>query len=315
MKNINVVSLFSGIGGIDIGFMQERFNIIWANEKDFAACITYRYNFTNNHLVEKDIKKIDLKSIPSCDVIIAGFPCQPFSIAGKQKGFEDERGNMIFEIIKIVKNKHPRIVFLENVANLLNHDNGKTISKILNEFFLIGYKVKYKVMSAIHYGNIPQTRNRIYFVAFLYDSDYNKFTFPCEIQLNNKIEDIIDRTKRKDNINYYSFNSKLFVKLKRAIVDQSSIYQIKDIGIIKVKKNFCPTLTANMGTYPDRIPIVIDDYGIRTLTIEECLKFQGFPNDFCFPKSISRSQKYKLLGNSVCISVVNRIAQSIYSLF
>ena len=123
---MRVASLFSGIGGIDLGFQQAGFDIVWANEFDKDAARTYRKNLGGEHLVEKDIRAVDVTSIPDFDVLVAGFPCQPFSSAGKQKGFQDPRGNLFFEIARVVEAKRPSVVFLENVSNLVQHDDGKT---------------------------------------------------------------------------------------------------------------------------------------------------------------------------------------------
>ena len=167
---MRVCSLFSGIGGIDLGFMQAGFEIVWANEFDKDAAHTYRHNFGNAHLVEKDIRQIDAHTIPDFDVLVAGFPCQPFSILGRQKGFKDPRGNLFFEIAKIVEAKRPQVVFLENVSNLIQHDDGKTFLAIYNALVPYGYTFKYRVMDAIDYGNVPQHRTRIFIVAFLLGS-------------------------------------------------------------------------------------------------------------------------------------------------
>ena len=141
-----VCSLFSGIGGIDLGFQQAGFDIVWANEIDSAACKTYRHNFENAPLVEGDIHKISADSIPEFDVLTAGFPCQPFSIAGLQKGFKDRDGNHFFEITRIIDAKRPKVVFLENVPNLMEHDNGKTFLVIYNGLAQFGYSVYYRVL-------------------------------------------------------------------------------------------------------------------------------------------------------------------------
>ena len=121
-----VASLFAGIGGICLGFKQAGFDIVWANEIDAAACKTYRYNFGSEYLVEQDIRSVKADNIEDFDVLAGGFPCQPFSIAGRQRGFDDRRGNLFFEITRIVDCKRPKIVFLENVPNLMEHDDGKT---------------------------------------------------------------------------------------------------------------------------------------------------------------------------------------------
>ena len=143
-----VCSLFSGIGGIDLGFKQGGFDIVWANEFDSAACRTYRHNFGDVYLVEADVRNVSATDIPDFDVLTAGFPCQPFSIAGRQKGFEDKRGNLFFEITRIVDAKRPKIIFLENVPNLMEHDEGRTFLVIFNSLAQFGYSVYYKVMAA-----------------------------------------------------------------------------------------------------------------------------------------------------------------------
>ena len=144
MNHIYTVgSLFSGIGGIDLGFQQAGFNVVWANEIDKDACKTYRLNFPSTTLIENDIRTVDANSLPKVDIITAGFPCQSFSVCGNQKGFCDNRGNLFFEIMRIVDTVIPKIIFLENVANLVNHDNGRTFNTIHN------YPLFYKIISDI----------------------------------------------------------------------------------------------------------------------------------------------------------------------
>ena len=304
--------MFAGIGGICLGFKQAGFDIVWANEKDRAACNTYRYNFGNRWLHEGDIKTIHMEDIPDMDVLTAGFPCQPFSIAGKQQGFCDPRGNLFFEIARVVDTKRPKAIFLENVSNLIEHDNGRTFLVIYNSLVQFGYFVKYRVMDAHLYGNIPQPRSRIYIAAFNDINLCNSFEFPEEISLTCTINDIIDRHEKKHDIYYYQVDSKVIEKYGNQINNSNYIYRISDKGLIRVREHFCPTLTANMGTYPDRVPIVCDDYGIRRLTLRECLDFQGFPQDFRFPNTITIRDAYKQIGNSVCVPVIKRIAIELF---
>lgn len=304
--------MFAGIGGICLGFKQAGFDIAWANEKDRAACSTYRYNFGDSWLREGDIKTIHTEDIPDMDILTAGFPCQPFSIAGKQEGFSDPRGNLFFEIARIVDAKRPKAIFLENVSNLIEHDNGRTFLVIYNSLVQFGYFVKYRVMDAHLYGNIPQPRSRIYIAAFNDINLCNSFEFPEEIMLTCTINDIIERSEKKHDIYYYQADSKVIAKYGNQIKDSSYIYRISDKGLIRVREHFCPTLTANMGTYPDRVPIVCDDYGIRRLTLRECLDFQGFPQDFRFPNTITIHDAYKQIGNSVCVPVIKRIAMELF---
>ena len=307
---MKVCSLFSGIGGIDLAFKQAGFEIVWANEFDRDAAKTYRHNFGGDHLVERDIKSVKTEDIPDFDVLVAGFPCQPFSIAGKQKGFDDPRGNLFFEIARIVKDKRPPVIFLENVANLLQHDDGKTFLTIYNALVPFGYTFKYRVMDAIEYGNVPQHRTRIFIVAFLDNDKCEQFEFPDKLKLTVKLNDILVRNAKHDSSYYYTDNSVYYEDLERIVTDKSALYKIYDSGVSGKAYYVCPTLTANMGTFPDRVPIIKDDYGIRKITPYECLALQGFPKEYRFPK-IPMASAYKQCGNSVVVPVIRRIAEKI----
>lgn len=307
---MRVCSLFSGIGGIDLGFQQAGFDIVWANEFDKDAAATYRYNFGNEHLVEKDIRKVDADEIPDFDLLAAGFPCQPFSIMGFRKGFRDPRGNLFFEITRIAEAKKPKVVFLENVANLLEHDDGKSFLTVYNALAPQGYVFRYQVMDAIEYSNIPQYRTRIFIVAFQDEIVCNKFAFPEKIKLTAQLNDFIVRDRKHDDSYYYNSSSFYYEDLKRIVTDKNALYKIYDSGVSKKAHYLCPTLTANMGTYPDRVPVVLDDFGIRKITPYECLALQGFPSDYRFPK-IPMASAYKQCGNSVVVPVIKRIAEQI----
>ncbi len=306
---MNVGSVFSGIGGIDLGFEQAGFEIAWANDIDAEACKTYRHNFPNTYLIEVDVRDINPSTLPDIDVLISGFPCQPFSIMGYRRGFKDPRGNLFFEISRFIDVKRPRVVFLENVQNLMEHDNGKTFLVIYNTLAQFGYSVKYKVINATDV-NIPQNRARIFIVAFLNIDDCDRFAFPEAVPLEATIDDIIDRSVKHDDIYYYGSDIRYFQTLNAKIVDKTGIYRIDDSGIATRKWEICPTLKANMGTYHDRVPIIRDDFGIRKLTPMECLAFQGFPREFTF-KGISLESAYKQCGNSVVVPVIRRIAEQI----
>ena len=216
MDKSKVGSLFSGIGGIDLGFEQAGFEIAWANDMDASACKTYRHNFPNTHLIESDVRDIDPRTLPDIDVIVAGFPCQPFSIMGYRRGFKDPRGNLFFEISRFIDIKRPRVVFLENVRNLMEHDNGKTFLVIYNTLAQFGYSVKYNVINATDV-NIPQNRARIFVVAFLNIEDCDRFAFPEAMSLDATIEDIIDRSIKHDDIYYYGSSSRYFKELDAAV--------------------------------------------------------------------------------------------------
>jgi DNA (cytosine-5)-methyltransferase 1 len=229
---------------------------------------------------------------------------------GRKKGFKDPRGNLFFEIARVLKEKKPPIVFLENVANLLEHDDGKTFLVIHKTLAELGYFLRYKVLDAKEYGNVPQTRRRIYIVAFLDENLCGKFRYPEPIQRSVNINDLIDRSVMADDKYYYTESSFYYEDLQRIVKDKRAIYKIEDPGVLEHKYYVCPTLTANMGTYHDRVPVIKDDFGIRKITPRECLSLQGFPNEFNF-SGISLNSAYKQVGNSVCVPVIKRIAEQI----
>ena len=307
---MKVCSLFSGIGGIDLGFMQAGFEIVWANEFDRDAARTYRHNFGNEHLVEKDIRKVDATTIPDFDVLVAGFPCQPFSILGKQRGFDDSRGMLFYEIERVVKAKRPQVIFLENVANLIEHDDGKTFLTVYNTLVPYGYSFRYRVMDAIEYGNVPQHRTRIFIVAFLDNDKCERFEFPEKIKRTTKLNDIIKRSERHDKSYYYTESSEYYDDLNKVAHDKQALYRIFEKGVSAKPYYVCPTLVASMGAFMHRVPVVRDDYGIRMITPYECLALQGFPEDYRFPK-IPIASAYKQCGNSVVVPVIRRIAENI----
>ena len=306
----SICSLFSGIGGIDLGFIQAGFDVAWANEMDAAACKTYRHNFKHLKLVEGDIKKIPANEIPDFDVLTAGFPCQPFSIAGLQKGFKDRDGNLFFEITRIIDTKRPKVVFLENVPNLIEHDDGKTFLVIYNGLAQFGYAVYYRVLASNDYGNLPQIRKRIYIVAVREDIADRVYQYPEPVELTLKSNDIINRSVRQHDIYYYT-EGKMYDRLIAHMKDRKAIYRITDTEVRWTKNQMCPTLTANMGTHKDRVHVVWDNYGVRKMTLREGLDFQGFPKDFYFPKTITIEDAYKQIGNTVSVPVIRRLAESI----
>lgn len=303
-------SMFAGIGGICLAFRNAGADIIWANEIDKFACMTYRENFGHDYLVESDIKDIGAELIPDFDILTAGFPCQAFSVAGYRKGFRDERGALFFEILRIMEEKRPRVAFLENVKNLIGHDNGRTFKNIIRCLEDCGYIPYYRVLNTMDYGNIPQNRERTYIIAFRDKTDAENFLFPEAVPLKRLIGDIIDTSSRKDESFYYEQNWLHYDKLKESMKNKNTAYQWRRTYVRENKSEVCPTLTANMGTGGHNVPLIIDDFGFRKLTPDECLKFQGFPSEFKFA-AISNNNMYKQAGNSVSVPVVQRIAENI----
>ena len=309
MTSLKVGSLFSGIGGIDLGFIQAGHQILWANEMDRDACKTYRTNFPDTMLIEGDIRKTDAKKLPHVDIITAGFPCQPFSVCGKQKGFEDNRGNLFFEIMRFVDDIQPEIVFLENVANLTKHDNGHTFNIIYNELASRDYYIRYLVADACDYG-IPQHRTRTYILAFRDYEQCQNYRFPEKVRLTKHIFDVIDKSAKVDSSFYLPENTPNYQRMAKAIIDDNQIYRFSDYGIQAGKDGISFTLKANMGTWYDREPVIKDNYGIRKLTPQECLLLMGFPKEFTFP-NIPIKSAYKQVGNSVCVPVIKSIVITI----
>ncbi len=181
---------------------------------------------------------------------------------GYQRGFKDPRGNLFFEIARIAKKMKPKVILLENVKNLVYHDNGRTFITIFNTLAYLGYEIKYAMLNACTHGNIPQERNRTFIATFLNLDMLNSISFPKEIELTISIEDIIDRTVKHSNIYYYNSNSKYYDLLNRRIQGKTGIYRIDDSGVAMRKYELSPTLKANMGIYHDRVPIIRDDFGI-----------------------------------------------------
>lgn len=308
MYTIN--SFFSGVGGIDLGFeMTKNFKVIWANEIDVNASKTYALNFSNT-LITEDIKKIESNDVPNADIFIAGFPCQAFSVAGYKKGFEDERGILFFDLLRIIKEHKPRVVFLENVKNLVGHDNGNTFRVIKESLEFYGYKVRDKVLNAKDYGNIPQNRERIYIVAFIDPIDYMNFDYPDSIPLEKTIKDMIDYSVDDQQYIYTQEKYESYEEIKKSVLKKNTVYQWRRKYVRENKSNVFPTLTANMGTGGHNVPLILTDKCIRKLTPRECFNVQGYPLNFKLP-NISNSHLYKQAGNSVVVPVIERIAQNI----
>lgn len=313
--NFNCASFFAGVGGIDKGFEMSGFKTIYANEFDKNAATTFKANFPDVKVDICDIRDLDeSKDIPDFDIMLAGFPCQAFSIAGYRQGFDDEkgRGNLFFELLRIIKKKKPKVIFLENVKNLVSHDNGNTFNIINESLSALNYHIKPMVLNASNYGNVPQTRERIYLVCFKSKKHYKNFDFPKPIKLDKSLADFIDFNTPQEEKFYYTEKCPFYNTLKEDITHSETCYQWRRIYVRENKSNLCPTLTANMGTGGHNVPIIKTYSGkIRKLTPRECFNLQGFPREFVLPEKLSNSALYKQAGNSVVVTVINRIADAI----
>ncbi|MCH8534964.1 MAG: DNA (cytosine-5-)-methyltransferase [Flavobacteriaceae bacterium] len=307
------IDLFAGIGGFRLALQNIGGKCIYSSEWNEAAKVTYQTNF--GEIPFGDITLNTTKSfIPEkFDVLCAGFPCQAFSIAGYRKGFTDTRGTLFFDIQKIVENHRPKVVFLENVKNLVSHDKGKTfqvICEILEK--KLGYKVFYQVLNTKDHANVPQNRERIFIVAF--DPNqveaYFNFTFPPKIERTKTIHNYLTKGKQAEKY-YYKKSHKYYPKLEEAMTNKDTMYQWRRVYVRENKSGVCPTLTANMGAGGHNVPLIRDDFGIRKLTPKECFALQGFPVEQYQLPDLANGKLYMQAGNSVTTPLVERVARQI----
>ena len=305
------VSLFSGIGGFDLGFMYAGFNIIWANDFDKYACQTYKANVSKN-IVCGDIR-IEKENIPAHDVLIGGFPCQPFSTLGKLEGFNDEeRGTLLFEIKEIIRKHKTKVVVLENVKNIMNHDSGKTFKKIIHELESLGYVCFHHVFNSADYG-VPQRRNRCYIVAFLGEYfNTPDFEFPVKQKLTVTTQDLLD-----EDVEEKYFLSK---KIVGTIMGKGTKNYIVEPTIdLPISKTLTATMAKMHRASQDNYVTDQKNYekycgedrvNIRKLTPNECRKLQGFPSDWV--QVVSDCQAYKQFGNAVTVNVSYALAKLLF---
>lgn len=319
-NKFNIAAFFSGVGGIELGFEQtNEFRVVYANEFDKYARETYSLNYPDTKLDDRDIhivpadEVVDQDGNGNIDIIVGGFPCQAFSIAGYRKGFEDDRGDLFFELLRIIEAKKPKAIFIENVKNMVSHDHGNTFKVIREALTENNYFIKWKVLNGKDYGNVPQNRERIYIVGFDNKEAYDLFEFPEEIKLTTTLRDIIDFEGVKDELYYYrKGKQRFFDDLKLTMTSQDTVYQWRRQYVRENKNGVVPTLTANMGTGGHNVPLILTDSGeIRKLTPKETFNVQGYPKSFKIPENVSNGQLYKQAGNSVVVPVIKRIATNI----
>jgi len=307
-KEFRTLDLFAGVGGIRLGFENAGFKTVFANDFSKFCKITYDLNFKDTPLIVEDINKINISEIPEFNILLGGFPCQPFSIAGYRQGFKDEknRGNLFFKIAEVIKERKPEAILLENVKNLKNHDKGNTFRIIRKILENLGYNLKAEVLNCMTHGNIPQNRERIFIAGFLDKEKAEKFKFPEKIPLKRSFREFI--AKEADEKYYYN-NKPLYTRIKNDINSEYSVYQWRRKYVRTNKHGVVPTLTANMGLGGHNVPIIKNHKGIRKLTPKECFMLQGFPETFKIP-NIADSKLYHQAGNSVTVPVINRIAEN-----
>lgn len=306
---IKFIDLFAGIGGMRLGFEAAGAECVLTCEINEDALKTYKANFKSNlwHSYHNDILSLTKSITPSHDILVAGFPCQPYSIAGLRKGLKDERGGDVFlAILRILKEKTPRAFLLENVKGMLNHENGETFKYMVEQLADCGYSIRQEVLNSKDHANVPQNRERVFLVGFRSKNASELFRFPGKIKLRKSIHDCLESNRVDDHF-YYDERFDCFSEIKKSVVSKDTLYQWRRKYVRENKSNACPTLTANMGSGGHNVPLVLDDFGVRKLTPRETANFQGFPKSFNLPQ-IANSKLYHQFGNSVTVPLIKRIA-------
>lgn len=297
------VDLFAGIGGIRIPFTELGGKCVFSSEWDKAAQISYSYNF--GEVPFGDITKINSDSIPKHDVLLAGFPCQAFSIIGKMKGFADTRGTMFFEVARILQHHQPKAILLENVKQLVSHDGGKTFKVILDTLAELGYSVKWKILNALDFG-LPQKRERVIIVGFKSAAACEQFNFdfePIAYNLASVLED-------DKNVDSSLFASDMILDKRRKRVEGKnvfypSVWHENKSGNISILPYACALRTGASYNY-----LLINGY--RRPSSRELLRFQGFPEKFKI--EVSHQEIRRQTGNSVAVPMIRAVAKKIIQL-
>lgn len=299
-RTLKFIDLFAGIGGIRIPFDELGYKCVFSSEWDKAACDTYQANFGERPA--GDITKIAAKDIPAHDLLLAGFPCQAFSIIGKRLGFADTRGTMFFEIERILEYHRPPYIFLENVRQLVSHDSGRTFKVILDRLDKLGYKVKWKILNALDFG-VPQKRERVIIVGFLSQEDYDLFNFDFKKKKYN-LADILEKDEDVDPKLFASdeIRKKRQERVKDKDVFYPSIWHENKAGNISIHDHACALRTGASYNYQ-----LVNGY--RRPSSRELLRLQGFPDTFKIV--VSHNEIRRQTGNSVAVPMIREVAKKI----
>ena len=320
-------ALFAGLGGFILATEKLGIKTLFANDVDKNCIKTINTNFPSIYTDDTDIRELSLKKFLNdneIDLMTAGFPCQSFSVAGDNLGFDDPRGKLFFEIGRLIRdlNHFPKVILLENVPNLKNYNSGERLAVIIRELRSMGYWVGQHNslnLNTLKHAGSPQSRERLFIIA-LHSKSFksNRITIESfEERTPRDLWKIVDRTERKSDYYYLNEENKYYQMLKKSILKngKNHLYQVRRSIIRAVpQEGICPTLTANMGLGGHNVPFVSDNFGIRTLTISELLELQGFDSKvFTFP-AISRGAKKTMIGNSVNPIMVEEILKKIISI-
>lgn len=306
-SGMTFIDLFAGLGGFRLALESLGATCVYSSEWDKSVQMVYAENFGD--MPDGDITKVNENSIPDHDILCAGFPCQAFSISGKQLGFNDSRGTLFFDVARIVKAKKPKIVFMENVKNFATHDNGNTLSVVKATMEELGYTFYQAVLNAVDYG-VPQKRERIYMVCFRNDLNIKSFSYPKPFKLTRHLEDFLIKDEKQVEYLYVNrpdtymngleddkYSNK---SIRLGIVNKGGqgerIYSTKGIAI---------TLSANGGGVFSKTGGYLINGKTRKLHPRECARIMGYPDKYKI--SNSDNQAYKQFGNSVVIDVLQLI--------
>jgi len=323
-RELKTGALFAGIGGFCLAFEATGFRTAWVNDADQYACAVYRRNFPTNRLIEKDVRTLSVikDKLEPVDVLHAGFPCQSFSQAGSRAGFDDERGKLFFEVIRLIKEfktKKPAVIVLENAPYLKWGASGTWFLEITRQLQQAGYwfrESNAQELDMYRLTSIPQTRSRLFMVAWSMDHfGSGRFEFPdTEKPPAKNPSRFIDFNGEKGEQYYLPKENRYFKMISKERRDTRTIkhvYQLRKYFVRQKEPGICPTLTANMGHGGHNVPFVWDRKGLRKLTELECLKLQGFPATFKFPENISSKQRYAQIGNAVAPPVAKLLANAV----
>ncbi|TXI98943.1 MAG: DNA cytosine methyltransferase [Neisseriales bacterium] len=300
------IDLFAGIGGIRLGFeqaFQNNIKFVFTSEINKYSIQTYQENFKDKE-INFDITKVPESDIPIHDILLAGFPCQAFSIAGLRKGFEDIRGTLFFDVARIIKYHMPKVIFLENVKGLVNHNKGNTFQVILSTLKDLGYHIHYKILNAKDFG-VPQNRERIYIVGF---KDFVDFSFPEPLKTETKLGSILE-----SNVDpKYTISDRLWDGHQRRKETHKKKGNGFGYSLFNHESVYTSTISARYYKDGSEILISQENNNPRKITPRESARLQGFPDSFIIP--VSDLQAYKQFGNTVCVPVIKAIANEICKL-
>lgn len=312
-KEFTFADLFAGIGGMRLAFEAVGGECVLTSEIDKNAIKTYNANFLpgDRHMFIRDVNTItgsDISQVTDqLDVLVAGFPCQPYSIAGLRKGLNDDRGGEIFNsLVRILTESKPRSFLLENVKGIRSHDDGLTFSYMLERLEKAGYNLRHETLNSARHANVPQNRERVFIVGFRDKNSADSFTFPEPAELRTSFRDLLE-----DDVDpkyFYDERYGAFPQIQKSVQSFDAVYQWRRQYVRENKSGVCPTLTANMGSGGHNVPLVLDKGGIRKLTPRETARLQGFPDSFLLPE-ITDSHLYHQFGNSVTVPMIQALGE------